>query len=70
MPHPGYQNSYSYNAQQLQQPPAQGQQAQVQGSQAQAQGQPRQKVAGMDATEFVNQITAMMQSQFSLKPKR
>ena len=38
MPHSGYQNPYSYNAQQLQQPLAQGQQAQVQGSQAQAQG--------------------------------
>ena len=32
VPHPGYQNPYGYNAQQLQQPSAQGQQAQVQGS--------------------------------------
>jgi hypothetical protein len=37
-------------------------QVQVQGSQAQAQGQPRQEVASMDAEEFVNRITAMMQS--------
>jgi len=66
MPHPGYHNPYSYNAQQLQQSQvqgqwslAQGQQVQVQGSQAQTQGQPRQEVAGMDA-EFVNRITAMM----------
>ena len=69
MPHPGYQNPYSYNAQQLKQPLAQGQQAQVQGSQAQAQEQTRQEVAGMDANEFVNRITTMMQSQFGLKPK-
>jgi hypothetical protein len=34
MPHPRYQNPYSYNAQQLLQPPVHGQQAQVQGSQA------------------------------------
>ena len=32
MPHPEYQNLYSYNAQQLQQSPAQNQQVQVQGS--------------------------------------
>ena len=49
--------------------PAQNQQGQVQGSQAQAQGQLRQEVAGMDADEFVNRITVMMQSQFGLKPK-
>ena len=67
MPHPRYQNPYSYNAQQLQQSlvqgqqsPSQGQQVQVQGSQAQTKGQPRQGVAGMDADEFVNRITAMM----------
>ena len=69
MPHPEYQNLYSYNAQQLQQSPAQNQQVHVQGSQAHAQGQPRQEVAGMDADELVNRITAMMQSQFGLKPK-
>ena len=67
MPHTGYQNPYSYNAQQLQQSPAQSQQAQVQGSQAQ--GQPRQEVAGIDADEYINQITTMMQSQFGLNPK-
>jgi len=67
MPHPGYKNPYSYNAQQLQQPqvqgqqsPAQGQQVQVQGSQAQNQGQPRQEVVDMDADEFINGITMMM----------
>jgi hypothetical protein len=62
MPHPGYQNPYNYNAQQLQQSLAQNQQVQVQGSQAQAQGQPRLEVASMDAEEFVNRITTMMQS--------
>jgi hypothetical protein len=59
LPHPRYQNSYNYNAQQLQ----------VQGSQAQIQGQPRQQIAGMNADDLVNRITAMIQSQFGLKPK-
>ena len=69
MPHTEYQNPYSYNAQQLQQSLAQNQQVWVQGSQAQTQGQLRQEVVGMDAEEFVNRITTMMQSQFGLKPK-
>ena len=33
------------------------------------QGQLRQQVVGMNADELVNRITAMMQSQFGLKPK-
>ena len=69
MPHPGYQNPYNYNTQQLQQSLAQNQQVQVQGSQAQAPGQPRQEIGDMDTEEFVNRITAMMQGQFGLNPK-
>ena len=41
---------------------AQNQQVQVQRYQVQAQEQPRQETTNMDAEEFVNRITTMMQS--------